>query len=150
MISNTQDLRTEFQTIAQTLGLHFVFGASERVIMQQLGNIEYPCLWLGKPTVSLVRQGGLHRKYMCEFWILENADADDYAGQDEKMDSTLDLTQSVLQHLQARADAGHFIFDMEGATSDPKEKFTADDCLGWLTDVNLLGAACETADCCDD
>lgn len=149
MITDLTSYKNHLATVAADLDLHFVFGSSERILMQQLGDIEYPCLWLGKPSVRLVRDGGLHRKFVGEFWLLDHADVDDYAGQDAKLNSTFILTEKVLQRLQADADAQQFIFEMSEASSDPKEKFSADDCLGWVTDFTLLGAACETEDCCN-
>ena len=148
MITSTASHRDFFKNLAAELGLHFVYGASERILMGQLGDIEYPCLWLGKPRVRLVRDGGLHRRFEGEFWILDNADADDFAGQDSKLDATFLVTEQVLQKMQAGADTNQFIFDMADAASDPKDKWSGDNCVGWVTDYHLTGAACETVECC--
>lgn len=152
MIKTPADLKDYFAALATALGCSFEFGNSERIIQRQLSQLTYPLLWLEHPEVRLLRDGGLKREFQCAFLFLSNADVDDFAGQHTRLDEMFALTEQALQMLQASSTdefPAPFDFDMEQAQSQYKGKWSADDDWGWRTEFRLIGAACETADCCD-
>lgn len=151
MITTPAELKAYFAALATDLGCSFEYGNSERILNRQLSQMQYPLLWLEVPEIRLIREGGLKRRFTTAFLFLSNADIDDYAGQDTALDDMYALTEQALQRLQADSDAHPtpFEFDMENAASEYKGKWSADDDWGWRTEFVLVGAACETEDCCD-
>lgn len=145
-----QDLRTYFAEIAADLGMAFEYGNSERILNRQNSNLQYPLLWLEIPEIRLRRDGILHRVFATAFLCLTDRAADDYDGHDTALDEMFVRTEQVLQRLQADSETlpVPFIFDMAGAASEYKGKWSADDDWGWRTEFELTGAACENEDCC--
>jgi len=153
MIKTASDLRDYFQALATALGCSFVYGASDRILNRQNSQLVYPVLWLEVPEIQMIRSGGLKRRFSSAFIFLSNADWDDEAGQNARLDEMYLLTEQALQTLQASATDNfppQFDFDMESASSQHKPKWSADDDWGWRTEFELIGAACESPDCCDD
>lgn len=153
MIKTPADLKDYFAALATALNCSFEYGNSERILNRQLSNLTYPLLWLEVPDVRLIRDGGLKREFLCAFLFLSDAAVDDFAGQHTRLDEMFLLTEQALQTLQASSTdefPAPFDFDMEQAHSQYKAKWSADDDWGWRTEFRLIGAACETADCCDD
>lgn len=151
MIKTPADLKAYFAAVAADLGASFEYGNSERILNRQQGDLVYPLIWLEVPEVSLRREGTLFRRFEAAFVCLENKEPDDYAGQDDALDAMHTLAEKVLQRLLADSEAlpVPFIFDMAGARSEYKGKWSADDDWGWRTEFMLDGAACENEDCCD-
>jgi len=153
LIKTAADLRDYFQALATALSCSFVYGNSERILNRQHSQLTYPVLWLEVPDIQMIRDGGLKRRFFAAFTFLSNADWDDEAGQNARLDEMYLLTEQALQTLQASATDNYppgFDFDMEMSRSEYKPKWSADDDWGWRTEIELLGAACETPDCCDD
>jgi hypothetical protein len=151
MIYTPADLKTYFATLAATVGCSFVYGNSERILNRQLSNLVYPVLWLETPEVTRSRNGVLSRQFSAAFLCLSDKPVDDYTGQDAAMDAMFEKTELILQTMQADSEAhpSPFVFDMANARSEEKLKWSADDDWGWRTEFELIGAACETADCCE-
>lgn len=153
MIRTPQELKTYFQALATELGCSFEYGNSERILNRQKDQLIYPLIWLEVPAVRRDRStGGLTLEMEAAFICLDNREPDDYAGQDAALDAMLTLTEQILQRLQTDSEAqpSPFLFDMAGAVSEHKFKWSADDDWGWRTEFEITGAACESADCCDD
>lgn len=151
MVTTPADLKAYFAEIAADLGCSFVYGNSERILNRQSSDLVYPVLWLEIPEISLRRSGTLHREFQSAFLCLTDRAADDFEGQDTALDEMHTLTEQVLQRMQADSEATPvpFLFDMAGARSEYKGKWSADDDWGWRTEFELTGAACESEDCCD-
>lgn len=153
MIKTASDLRDYFQALATALGCSFAYGNSERILNRQHSQLQYPVLWLEVPDIQMIRDGGLKRRFFAAFTFLSNADWDDEDGQNARLDEMYLLTEQALQTLQASATDNfppQFEFDMAMSRSEYKPKWSADDDWGWRTEFELLGAACESPDCCDD
>lgn len=151
MVTTPGELKAYFADIAADLGCSFVYGNSERILNRQSSDLVYPVLWLEIPEISLRRSGTLHREFQSAFLCLTDRAADDFEGQDTALDEMHTLTEQVLQRMQADSEATPvpFLFDMAGARSEYKGKWSADDDWGWRTEFELTGAACESEDCCD-
>lgn len=151
MIRTPAELKAYFAAIAADLGCTFVYGNSERILNRQSTGMIYPCLWLEIPEMRLVRNGSLQRVFSTAFLCLTDSPADDFDGQDNALDSMHALTEQVLQRLQSDSEASPvpFLFDMAGAASEYKGKWSADDDWGWRTEIEITGGACESEDCCD-
>lgn len=146
------DLRAYFETIATGLGLSFVYGASERILNRQSSNLQYPVLWLEKPTLRHFRSGGYKTIFESAFIVLIGCQPDDYDQIDAAQDTAWKWTNKVLQRLTAGADAlpAEFEFDPGNTSSDVIEAWSADCDTGWRTEFQLIGEGCEFDDCCDD
>lgn len=151
MVTTPGELKAYFADIAADLGASFVYGNSERILNRQLSNLTYPVLWLEIPEMRLRRDGTLKREFQSAFLCLTDRAADDFDGQDTALDEMHTLTEQVLQRMQADSEAHPvpFEFDMASARSEYKGKWSADDDWGWRTEFDLVGAACETEECCD-
>jgi hypothetical protein len=152
MITSPATLKSYFESIATDLGCSFVFGNSERILNRQQSGLQYPVLWLEIPEIRLFRNGTLQREFRSAFLCLTDRPADDFDGQDTALDEMHTLTEQVLQKMQADSediDPTPFLFDMANAFSEYKGKWSADDDWGWRTEFELIGAACESEDCCD-
>lgn len=151
MVTTPAELKAYFADIAADLNVSFVYGNSERILNRQLSSLTYPVLWLEIPEMRLTRSGTLQREFASAFLCLTDRASDDFDGQDTALDEMHTLTEQVLQRMQADSEASPvpFVFDMAGARSEYKGKWSADDDWGWRTEFELIGAACETADCCD-
>lgn len=149
-ILTLSDLKSYFSSVASDLGCSFEFGNSERILNRQLSNLVYPVLWLEVPDIRMLRDGTLHRQFQAAFLCLSDVPADDFDGQDEALDAMYTLTEQVLQRMQADSESQPvpFIFDIAGARSEYKGMWSADDDWGWRTEFDLVGAACDNADCC--
>jgi hypothetical protein len=153
MIKSAADLKNYFQAMATALGCSFEYGASERILNRQHSQLIYPVLWLEVPEIQPIRSGGLKRRFYSAFTFLSNADWDDVAGQNARLDEMFLLTEQALQTMQASATDNYppqFDFDIESSRSEYKQKWSADDDWGWRTEFELLGAMCEDPECCDD
>lgn len=153
MIKSASDLKDYFAALATALGCSFEYGDSSRILNRQHSQLQYPVLWLEVPEVRMMRSGGLKRRFFSAFTFLSNADWDDEAGQNTRLDEMWLLTEQALQTLQASATDNYppqFDFDMESASSAYKQRWSADDDWGWRTEFELIGAVCENPDCCDD
>lgn len=151
MIRTPAELKAYFAALATEFGCSFEYGNSERILNRQSSQLTYPLIWLEIPDVLLQRDGVLTRRMQSAFLCLSNAPADDYAGQDTALDEMHALTEQILQRMQADSEAQPtpFLFDMAGARSEYKGKWSADDDWGWRTEFDLVGGACEAEDCCD-
>lgn len=151
MVTTPNELKAYFATIAADLNCDFVYGDSERIINRQLSNLRYPVLWLEVPSIGLSRNGGLIRTFRSAFLTLTDKALDDWEGQDNALDEMHSLTEQVLQRMQADSEElpVPFLFDMAGAQSEYKAKWSPDDDWGWRTEFELVGAACDNEDCCD-
>lgn len=150
MIVTPADLKSYFSDLATDLGCSFAYGNSERILNRMNSQLVYPVLWLEVPEIKLIREGGLKRRYNTAFLFLSDAPADDETAQDAALDAMFALTEQTLQRLQADSETEDlFDFDIEGAEMQYKPKWSADDDWGWRTEISLIGAACETPDCCD-
>lgn len=150
-MTSLTDLKDYFAFKADDLGLSFAFGASERILNRQSGQLEYPVLWLEVPDISVFRDGGLKKRFRGAFVILDCRAADDYDGQDASLDAMWAKTEALLASIQQDSEDGavEFDFDMSRCESQHKPKFSADDDWGWRTEFSIVGAACESPDCCD-
>lgn len=150
MIRTPNQYRDYFKSLALSLGLDFVYGGSDRILNRQTADLTYPCLWLEIPDMALIRNGGLKRQFHGAFMLLSDAPADGWKEQDDALDACAVWTEKVLQRMYSDA-YNHrlFEFDMSGAESTFKARFSADDDWGWHTEFSLIGGACEEPDCCD-
>ena len=150
MISTLNEYRDYFKSLATSLDLDFVYGGSDRILNRQTADLKYPCLWLEIPDISLLRNGGLKRRFVGAFMLLSDAPADDWTAQDNALDTALSLTDTILRRMYADAQNGQFEFDMAGADLTYKAKLSADDDWGWHTEFSLIGVACDCEDCDED
>lgn len=150
MITTPAELRAKFAEIATDLGCSFAYGNSDQILNRQTSSIQYPILWLEIPDIKLIRMGGLHRAYGISLLCLSDKAVNDLDGEANALDAMYLLTEQVLQRLQLDASAtpAPFIFDMDGVVSEYKGAWSADDDWGWRTNIEIIGAACESADCC--
>lgn len=150
-ITTPAELKAYFADIASDLGASFVYGNSERILNRQSSNLIYPVIWLEVPEITMLRNGTLQRQFGSAFLCLSDAPADDFDGQDSALDAMHTLTEQVLQRMLADSESQPvpFVFDIAGARSEYKGKWSADDDWGWRTEFDLVGAACENVDCCD-
>ncbi len=151
MITNPATLKLYFAELAAEFGCSFVYGNSDRILNRQLSSLKYPVLWLETPEMRLRRNGTLVRDFHTAFLCLTDAPGGAEDVQDDALDEMHLLTEQVLQRMQADSETHPtpFLFDMEGAISEQKYKWSGDDDWGWRTEFELTGAACETEDCCE-
>ena len=140
------DLRAYFETIATGLGLSFVYGASERILNRQSSNLQYPVLWLEKPTLRHFRSGGYKTIFESAFIVLIGCQPDDYDQIDAAQDTAWKWTNKVLQRLTAGTDAlpAEFEFDPGNTSSDVIEAWSADCDTGWRTEFQLINSSLHT------
>jgi hypothetical protein len=125
----------------------FVMGGSERILNRENSIINYPVVWLEIPDISWINDGGLKRRYSGAFVVLMSAPQDDWTREDADLDTTLTITNKILARMQYDAqDEGLFEFDIEGATTNHKGKWSGDNDWGWRTEFELIGDACECID----
>lgn len=125
----------------------FVIGGSERILNRENQIIQYPVLWLEVPDISWINEGGLKRRYAGAFVVLMAAPSDDWTQEDQDLDTTLLITNKILAKMQYDADNGdEFEFEIEGANTTHKGKWSGDNDWGWRTEFDLVGEACECID----
>lgn len=146
------DIRDYFKAIATGLGLSFEYGASERILNRQSSNLNYPVLWLEKPTMRRMRSGGYKVTFDSAFVVLIGCSPDDYEQIDRAQDTAWQFTEKILQKITADADGPPSLFEFDTATceSDVVETWSADCDTGWRTEFRIIGAGCEWEDCCDE
>lgn len=138
------DLQAMFKGLADSLQISFVYGSSERILNRQSSNLNYPVLWLEKPTIRRLRSGGYKRIFTGGFVVLIACQPDDYDAINQAQDDSDYLTEKVLNRLEWAAEQGLLEFDRADCESDPMEGWSADADTGWRTEYRLVnGVHCE-------
>lgn len=140
------DIRLLFSGLATAMGMSFQYGSSERILNRQSSDLNYPVLWLEKPTVQRIRSGGYKQRFDCAFVVLIACQPDDYTAIDQAQDESFMLTERILNRLGYGAEELNlYEFDREGAQSESLEGWSADADTGWRTEVSITaGVHCET------
>lgn len=138
------DMQGLFMGLASSLGISFEYGSSERILNRQSSALEYPLLWLEKPTIHRLRSGGYKRSFSGAFAVLIACQPDDYVAINKAQDEADLLTEKVLNRLEWASEQGLFEFDREECESDFLENWSADADAGLRTEFQLLtGTHCE-------
>jgi hypothetical protein len=142
------DLSIYFKAIADALEISFVYGASERILNRQSSNLEYPVLWLEKPSMSRETGGGYRAKFQSAFVVLISCPVDDYEAEDAAQDLAWELTEKILNRMAIEADEAPpmFEFDVRDSSSDIVERWSGDNDTGWRTEFMLVSSYCQTDD----
>jgi hypothetical protein len=132
------DMQGLFKGQASSLGISFEYGSSERILNRQSSALEYPLLWVEKPTIRRLRSGGYKRSLAGGFTILIACQPDDYDAINRAQDDADLLTEKVLNRLEWAAEQGLFEFDRADCESDFLENWSADADTGLRTEFQLL------------
>lgn len=140
------DLRQFFANIAEQLEMDFVYGSTERILNRQSSNLNYPVLWLEKPSMRRQQSAGYRAIFESAFVVLVACRPDDYDEIDTAQDTAWELTEKVINRLAAEHDLlpPTFEFHAERCVSEVVEAWSADADTGWRTEFFITSNFCNS------
>lgn len=114
-------------------------GDSWRIISSMRSTIEYPAMWLERPTVETTLDADDDTTMAIlkvGLSIVGGVETDDWAGQEAMLETCNSIVRQIISRLKRDADLNYFDIDFP-ITAEPLATVMADDCYGWRIEFTI-------------
>lgn len=112
------------------------FGDEEEILNRQNSRIQYPCLWVETPTVTLIGEPP-GRLFVFALTVLCNVPKDDNRLARERRSEAIDIAEKAWRKLEDDEEAGLFQLDATRTEGDPIQKWSGDRDTGYRFEIRL-------------
>lgn len=113
------------------------FGDEEEILNRQNTRIQYPCLWVETPTVTLISEPP-GRLFAFGLTVLHNVPKDDNRMAIERRSQALDIAEKAWRKLEDDEENGLFQLESTRTEGDPIQKWSGDRDTGFRFEVRLI------------
>lgn len=142
LLRNSKDYKAYFQKFKDFEGILTVgYGSYDRFMAKLTDpNLQYPVLWVERPTISKIEFGGSKKRFTGGIAILMNThNSTTNDEEDIILSDCEELLFKVLEEMENDASDDSFEFDDSPTDTDFKDRESGDSAIGTRAEIKLIG-----------